>query len=94
LQYAANQPWALLYEGTLPVAGVDGSLADRFKGTPGMGKVQGKTGSLNHVNALSGYATTAKGEKIVFSILTNNHHLSDSHALSTIDQIVLAAMQQ
>jgi D-alanyl-D-alanine carboxypeptidase/D-alanyl-D-alanine-endopeptidase (penicillin-binding protein 4) len=94
LQYAANQPWALLYEGTLPVAGVDGSLADRFKGTPGMGKVQGKTGSLNHVNALSGYATTAKGEKIVFSILTNNHHLSDSQALSTIDQIVLAAMQQ
>ena len=94
LQYAANQPWALLYQGTLPVAGVDGSLADRFKGTPGMGKVQGKTGSLNHVNALSGYATTAKGEKIVFSILTNNHHLSDSQALSTIDQIVLAAMQQ
>ncbi|HSB74843.1 MAG TPA: D-alanyl-D-alanine carboxypeptidase/D-alanyl-D-alanine-endopeptidase, partial [Terriglobales bacterium] len=66
LQYAATQPWALLYEGTLPVAGVDGSLADRFKGTPGMGHIQGKTGSLNHVNALSGYATTAKGEKIAF----------------------------
>ena len=94
LQYASNQPWALLFEGTLPVAGVDGSLADRLKGTPAMGHVQGKTGSLNHVNALSGYATTPKGEKIVFSILTNNHHLPDREALNTIDQIVLAVMQQ
>jgi D-alanyl-D-alanine carboxypeptidase len=56
--------------------------------------VQGKTGSLNHVNALSGYATTPKGEKIVFSILTNNHHLPDREALNTIDQIMLAVMQQ
>jgi D-alanyl-D-alanine carboxypeptidase/D-alanyl-D-alanine-endopeptidase (penicillin-binding protein 4) len=94
LQYASTQPWALLYEGTLPVAGVDGSLADRLKGTPAMGHVQGKTGSLNHVNALSGYATTAKGDKIAFSILTNNHHLPDREALNTIDQIVLAVMQQ
>jgi len=94
LQYAATQPWALLYQGTLPVAGVDGSLADRFKGTPGMGRIQGKTGSLNHVNALSGYATTLKGEKIAFSILTNNHHLPNSEALSTLDRIILAVIQQ
>jgi serine-type D-Ala-D-Ala carboxypeptidase/endopeptidase (penicillin-binding protein 4) len=94
LQYASSQPWALLYQGTLPVAGVDGSLADRFKGTPGLGHIQGKTGSLNHVNALSGYATTLKGEKVTFSILTNNHHLSDRDALNTIDQIMLAVMQQ
>jgi D-alanyl-D-alanine carboxypeptidase/D-alanyl-D-alanine-endopeptidase (penicillin-binding protein 4) len=94
LQYAAAQPWALLYQGTLPVAGVDGSLADRFKGTPGMGRIQGKTGSLNHVNSLSGYATTLKGEKIVFSILANNHHLPNREALNTIDRIMLAVMQQ
>ncbi len=94
LQYAATQPWALLYQSTLPVAGVDGSLADRFKGTPGMGRIQGKTGSLNHVNALSGYATTLKGEKIAYSILTNNHHLSDAQALDTIDRIMLAVIQQ
>jgi D-alanyl-D-alanine carboxypeptidase/D-alanyl-D-alanine-endopeptidase (penicillin-binding protein 4) len=94
LQYAATQPWALLYQATLPVAGVDGSLADRFKGTPGMGRIQGKTGSLNHVNTLSGYATTLKGEKIAFSILTNNHHMPDAEALNTIDGIMLAVIQQ
>jgi D-alanyl-D-alanine carboxypeptidase/D-alanyl-D-alanine-endopeptidase (penicillin-binding protein 4) len=94
LQYAATQPWALLFQGTLPVAGVDGSLADRFKGTPGMGRIQGKTGSLNHVNALSGYATTLKGEKIAFSILTNNHHLPDAAALNTIDRIILEVIQK
>jgi len=88
LQYAEQQPWGKLYEDTLPVAGVDGSLNDRLKTAPVKGTVHGKTGSLGHVNALSGYATTAKGERVAFSILCNNHNLSNRKAIETIDQIV------
>jgi D-alanyl-D-alanine carboxypeptidase/D-alanyl-D-alanine-endopeptidase (penicillin-binding protein 4) len=90
LRYASTQPWSTRYRDTLPVAGVDGSLAERFKGTPAAGNVTAKTGSLGHVNVLSGYAKTAKGELVVFSVISNNHNLENSRALSTIDQIVLA----
>lgn len=92
LRYAAEQPWFEGYRGSLPVAGVDGSLADRFKGTPAAGNLAGKTGSLGHVNVLSGYATTARGERVAFSVMTNNHNLENSRALATIDRIVLAIL--
>jgi len=90
LRYAAAQPWFARYRDTLPTAGVDGSLAERFQGTPAAGNVTAKTGSLGHVNVLSGYATTAKGERVAFSIMSNNHNLVNSRALATIDQMVLA----
>ncbi len=88
LQYAYHQPWGTLFADTLPVSGIDGSLADRFKTPPEKGAVHAKTGSLNHVNALSGYATTLTGEKVAFSILGNNHNLTNKKALETIDRIV------
>jgi D-alanyl-D-alanine carboxypeptidase/D-alanyl-D-alanine-endopeptidase (penicillin-binding protein 4) len=88
LQYAQEQPWGKSYENTLPVSGVDGSLSDRLKTAPFKGAVRGKTGSLGHVNALSGFATTAKGEHVAFSILCNNHNLPNKKAIDTIDRIV------
>jgi D-alanyl-D-alanine carboxypeptidase/D-alanyl-D-alanine-endopeptidase (penicillin-binding protein 4) len=90
LRYAAAQPWFARYRDTLPTAGVDGSLAERFKGTPAAGNLTAKTGSLGHVNVLSGYAKTVKGELVAFSVMSNNHNLTDGRAISTIDQIVLA----
>jgi serine-type D-Ala-D-Ala carboxypeptidase/endopeptidase (penicillin-binding protein 4) len=88
LKFAHQQPWGKLFEDTLPVAGVDGSLAERLKTPPGKGAVRAKTGSLNHVNSLSGYATTTSGEQIAFSILCNNHNLANKKSLDTIDRIV------
>ena len=58
LRYAATQPWGELYRSTLPVAGEDGTLSDRMKNTPAAGRVFAKTGTIGHVNSLSGYATT------------------------------------
>jgi D-alanyl-D-alanine carboxypeptidase/D-alanyl-D-alanine-endopeptidase (penicillin-binding protein 4) len=92
LRYASAQPWFARYRDTLPAAGVDGSLAERFKGTPAVGNVTAKTGSLGHVNVLSGYATTAKGELVAFSVMSNNHNLTDGRAITTIDQLVLAIL--
>lgn len=94
LTYATSQPWGETYRDTLPVAGVDGSLSDRFKSSAQLqGRVQAKTGSLGHVNCLSGYAETEKGERIVFSIMANNHTLNSRRALETIDEIVAALVQ-
>jgi D-alanyl-D-alanine carboxypeptidase/D-alanyl-D-alanine-endopeptidase (penicillin-binding protein 4) len=90
LQYIDRQPWGSAFAGTLPVAGTDGSLIDRFKGTDADGRVKGKTGTLTHVTALAGYATTVSGERVAFSIFCNNHILQTRRAQELIDRIVVA----
>ena len=89
LRYCHQQSWGQTYADTLPVAGVDGSLADRFRNTPAAKVVRAKTGSLSHVYSLSGYATTLSGEAIAFSVMTNNNNMPTKKALDTIDEIVL-----
>ncbi len=92
LHYCDTQPWSAQFRDTLPVAGVDGTLSERFKGTLAQGRLQGKTGSLGHVNTLSGYATALSGQRVVFSIMVNNHNLANRMALRTIDQIIFAIL--
>jgi D-alanyl-D-alanine carboxypeptidase/D-alanyl-D-alanine-endopeptidase (penicillin-binding protein 4) len=88
LIYASRQPWGAAFEESLPVGGVDGSLADRFQNTLAAGQIHAKTGSLSHVNALSGYGKTAAGKRFVFSIFCNNHNMPGSKVLAAIDAVV------
>jgi D-alanyl-D-alanine carboxypeptidase/D-alanyl-D-alanine-endopeptidase (penicillin-binding protein 4) len=89
LVYASRQPWGTAFHDTLPLAGVDGSLADRFKGTIAQGRIYGKTGALGGVKTLSGYATTNHGDKIAFSILTNNFNSPAKKVTDAIDDILV-----
>ena len=88
--YMAKQSrYPAVWENSLTVGGVDGTLRNRFKGTIAAGNVRGKTGTIDQVSALSGYVTTAGGEKLVFSIIVNG--VPDSSArTATIDVIVNA----
>ena len=90
LSFASKQPWGQAYIDSLPVGGVDGSLLDRFKDASMLGRVKAKTGSLTHVNSLSGFVTTMKGERVAFSILVNNHNLTGRQSVEAIDGIVQA----
>jgi D-alanyl-D-alanine carboxypeptidase/D-alanyl-D-alanine-endopeptidase (penicillin-binding protein 4) len=94
LRYAAAQPWGELYRSTLPVAGEDGTLSDRMKNTPAAARVFAKTGTIGHGNALSGYATTLHGERLLFSILGNNNNLHAQDANKVIDAICVAMVEE
>jgi len=73
LTVMATNRWAPDFAAALPVAGVDGTLRRRMKGTPAFENVHAKTGTLRWVNALSGYLTTAAGERLVFSLMLNRY---------------------
>jgi serine-type D-Ala-D-Ala carboxypeptidase/endopeptidase (penicillin-binding protein 4) len=94
LTYAAHQPWGEAWRETFPIAGVDGTLSGRFKKSPLAGKLFAKTGTLNEVNALSGYLIAASGKTIAFSILVNGHlpgSEAEIHAIDHICEAIAAA---
>ncbi|MDT7785659.1 MAG: hypothetical protein QOF58_4078 [Pseudonocardiales bacterium] len=72
LAKAKTKPWFGTWQSSLPVAGRDGTLVNRMKGTPAEGNLIAKTGSMSGVSALSGYVTTAAGRQLVFSLVQNN----------------------
>jgi D-alanyl-D-alanine carboxypeptidase/D-alanyl-D-alanine-endopeptidase (penicillin-binding protein 4) len=57
---------------SLPIAGVDGTIANRMKNTRAMNNVRAKTGYINAVRSLSGYVTTTDGEMLTFVMIANN----------------------
>jgi D-alanyl-D-alanine carboxypeptidase/D-alanyl-D-alanine-endopeptidase (penicillin-binding protein 4) len=94
LRWVSGLPWAQVYRDSLPVAGEDGTLSDRMKNTPAAGHVFAKTGTLGHVNSLSGYATTKRGENLVFSFFGNNHTMKSKPAEDVLDAIVVAMVEE
>ena len=90
LTYAARQPWGASWRASFPVAGMDGSLGKRFQNSPLKEKLWAKTGTLDEVNALSGYLTTASGKTLAFSILENGRRPGSKLELDAIDRIAEA----
>jgi serine-type D-Ala-D-Ala carboxypeptidase/endopeptidase (penicillin-binding protein 4) len=62
-----------VFRAALPIAGVDGTLRNRMRGTPAQNNLRAKTGSLSSAASLGGYVTTAAGEKLAFAIIVNNY---------------------
>lgn len=93
LEYMDRQEFRDTWRDLMPVAGVDGTIRERFKEPPASGALFAKTGTLSHVNALSGYATSAKGERLVFSIIINHHSLRGRAATQLIDRICQAMIE-
>jgi D-alanyl-D-alanine carboxypeptidase/D-alanyl-D-alanine-endopeptidase (penicillin-binding protein 4) len=94
LAYASRQPWGANWRDTFPIAGVDGTLDNRFKKSPLRGKIEAKTGTLpgtlNEVDVLSGYLTTATGRDVTFSILVNGRDPESDAEQQAIDRIAEA----
>jgi len=86
----APQPWFADWKASLPVGGVDGTLADRFTAPPLKGHVFAKTGTHSEGRALSGYLECASGQTVIFSILVDHQLPGDSADRDAMDKIVAA----
>jgi len=80
-----------VFMASLAVAGIDGTLWDRFRGSDIRGRLFGKSGFVEGVSSLSGYLHARDGEWYAFSILMNGiPHLSNSEIKSLQEKIVKA----
>jgi D-alanyl-D-alanine carboxypeptidase/D-alanyl-D-alanine-endopeptidase (penicillin-binding protein 4) len=95
-EYMSKHRYAKEFYDALPVGGVDGTLRARFRGTPAEKNVHAKTGTINQVATLSGYVSSAAGERFVFSVLVNNYPGDSGPRRRVIDEIValLAAFKK
>jgi serine-type D-Ala-D-Ala carboxypeptidase/endopeptidase (penicillin-binding protein 4) len=93
LQYALRRPWGADLVSTLPVAGVDGTLEYRMKNTAATKLIEAKTGSGDHSHALSGFATTRRGEYLVFAIFGTNNPQHGNDVNATVDKIATAMVE-
>ena len=92
LRWARTQPWGEAWKATFPVAGVDGTLGRRFRGTPLEGRLFAKTGTLNATNALSGYLTARSGRTLIFSFFANDVP-GDAGATEYMDRALLVVAE-
>jgi len=82
---SGRSPWMR----ALPVAGTDGSLDGRMKGTAAENNVRAKTGTMSNIRSLAGYVTTADGEHLAFVIMLNDFEGAGAAALQAIDAIAV-----
>ena len=83
-----HQHFQTFYD-AFPVAGVDGTLRTRMRGTAAEANVRGKTGTLSNVRSLSGYVTTADGRLLLYSILCNNYLVPTAYVSRVQDTIAV-----
>ncbi len=72
LRVMAWRPEFEVFYDALPIAGVDGTIDRRFKGTRAENNARAKTGYISNSRALSGYVTTLDGELLAFAMIANN----------------------
>ena len=80
------------FNNSLPIAGVDGTLKKRFKDTLGQGWIRGKTGYLDGVVSLAGYAGRRDGEVLTFSFLYNGPR-DETIVREAFDHIIVSLLQ-
>ncbi len=87
LRYMWGRPEREIWIQSLPIGGVDGSLEHRFHNIRGAERIHAKTGSISHVNALSGYIETKRHRWLAFSVMVNATVGHDAEVRDFIDHL-------
>lgn len=78
-------PWMT----ALPIAGRDGSLDGRMRGTAAENNVRAKTGTMSNVRSLAGYVRTRDGEPLAFAVMIENFEGTGAQAVAAMDAIAV-----
>lgn len=89
LQWADAQPTRDLWHSCLARPGQSGTLKSRLLEVP----FEGKTGSMDLVNALSGYVHLKDGSSLTVAIMVNNPPLSTAQTRDLIDAFIRKVLE-
>jgi D-alanyl-D-alanine carboxypeptidase/D-alanyl-D-alanine-endopeptidase (penicillin-binding protein 4) len=82
---SGTSPWMT----ALPIAGVDGTLAARMKGTPAENNARAKTGTMSNIRSLAGYVKTRNAETLAFVAIVNNFEGTGGQANAALDALAV-----
>ena len=87
-RYMSRQKSFSVFYDALPIAGVDGTIRNRLKGTKAENNVHAKTGTIANVRCISGYLKTVDGEMLAFAMIANNF-LASNQAVEYVQDSAL-----
>jgi D-alanyl-D-alanine carboxypeptidase/D-alanyl-D-alanine-endopeptidase (penicillin-binding protein 4) len=94
LRAMERHPQGERWRGTLAVSGDrEGTLRHRLRDALTRGQVLAKTGSLERVSTLAGYARAGSGRTYVFAILLNGRGVTDGGGQAFQDRLLRALIQ-
>jgi serine-type D-Ala-D-Ala carboxypeptidase/endopeptidase (penicillin-binding protein 4) len=82
-----------VFYGTLPVAGISGTLTSVCRNQPGEGKIHAKSGTMNRIKSYAGYVETKSGRRLAFAIIANNYNCTASAVVERME-VVFNAMAE
>ncbi|MAL16093.1 MAG: D-alanyl-D-alanine carboxypeptidase/D-alanyl-D-alanine-endopeptidase [Balneola sp.] len=77
------------YFSSMSVAGIDGTLAHRMKGTPLYRNFKGKSGFVTGVRTLSGYFEAKSGKQLIVSLAANNYISEKVRPIDAVHEQIL-----
>ncbi|HEY5510567.1 MAG TPA: D-alanyl-D-alanine carboxypeptidase/D-alanyl-D-alanine-endopeptidase [Prolixibacteraceae bacterium] len=83
-----------LFFNAFPVAGVDGTLKNSFKGTPLEKNLKAKTGSMARVRSIAGMMQTKNGKTVLVAIILNNFDLPSSGTSKLLESILMTVYNE
>lgn len=75
------------FYGTLPIAGVSGTLSSVCKNQAGENRIHAKSGTMNRVKSYAGYVETKSGKTIAFALIINNFNCSSEATVERMERV-------
>lgn len=94
MKYMYNSSNGPVFLKALPVAGVDGTLRNSFKGTPLEKNLTAKTGSMARVRSMAGTMKTKSKKTILFAILLNNFELTPVETSKLMESLLMSLYKE
>lgn len=87
LRFMATSKQFDAFYGTLPVAGVSGTLSSVCKNQPGEGRVHAKSGTMKRIKSYAGYVETKGGKRLAFALIVNNFNCSSDAVVDRMEKV-------